>query len=118
MISCPFHSRMRIRPSRKTPKLPARAISIFSHIDRREDLHLRARLYRPHDGEFEIAREVIGEITGGIPREKGSCQYKFKFNGEPPVKDGKYLLVVECADVRQAEPKWIGSASQLMTFVE
>src|SRR5262249_7077656 len=85
----------------------------FSHLDRREDVQVRVRLYRPRDRDFEIVHELMGEITAGVPSD--SCQYKFSFGGKQPIKDGKYLLVVECADVRQAAPKWIASALQFLT---
>jgi hypothetical protein len=85
-----------------------------SGVDRREDLEIRVRLFRPRDDNFDLVVAIKGQITGGIPSEKGTCRFTFDFKGEDPLNDGTYLLEVECADTSPRVPKRVGSASQFL----
>jgi hypothetical protein len=88
----------------------------MADIERADDLKLRARLYRPSDGNFDVAADVDGEFTGA-PNDKGSCRFKFDFNAAEQVDNGTYLLVVEFTKKNgEPIPKRIGSASQFLTI--
>jgi hypothetical protein len=81
--------------------------------EKKEDVQVRVRLYRPIDGDFEVIREVIAEVGPG--HRPSTWRYEFHLNLEKPVREGKYLLWVDCFDESTRRAGLLASASAFVT---
>ena len=85
-------------------------------LEAKDDLIVRVRLYRPVDGELDVADEAIAKVDAGWPGHPGTYRFTCGLKPAQPVKPGKYLLRVDCLNKRDREPTLWATALEFLTI--
>jgi hypothetical protein len=85
-------------------------------LEAKEDLNVRVRLYRPIDGDLDLAHEQIAKVDDGWPGEPGTYKFTCDLKSKTPVKPGKYLVRVDCLNRRDSQPWVWTSAAEFLTI--
>jgi hypothetical protein len=88
------------------------------HVDRMEDIAVRARLYYPTNQGMAIVQEMQAPVTAGLFGQPATYQYTCDLKRNVPLKEGRHLLQVECLDVSEEEPRVLISARRFVPVVE
>jgi hypothetical protein len=88
------------------------------HVDRMDDVAVRARLYRPTNQRMELIQEVQVPVKAGLVGQPATYQYAYDLLRKVPMKEGKHLLQVECLDVSEEIPQVLVSARRFVPVVE
>jgi hypothetical protein len=93
-----------------------RGFVFLPDLEAKEDLNVRVRLYRPVDGELDIAHEEIAKVDAGWPGHPGTYKFASDLKPTQPVKPGKYLVRVDCLNKRDSQPALWATASEFLTI--